>query len=110
MLSTLELTEYLLSKCNFKYVLTAKLNQGPLDRFFGKARQAACDNDHPDMPTFLQSYRMLSVYSLVKPPKYGNCEVIKEKLALDLPEFRNIFQKALPQLKAKLDGIIETGD
>ncbi|KAH7985071.1 hypothetical protein HPB49_026625 [Dermacentor silvarum] len=116
MLSTLALAEYLLSKCDYKYVLTAKFNQDPLERFFGKARQAACDNDHPDMPTFLQLYRMLSVYSLLKPPRFGNCEVIEENPALDLSEFRKIFQKAdndpshLEQLKAKLDGLVETGD
>lgn len=98
------------------YVLKAKFNQDPLERFFGKARQAACDNDHPDVPTFLQLYRTLSVYSLLKPPKFGSCEVIGEKSALDLPEFRKIFQKAgtdpshLEQLKAKLDGLIKTGD
>lgn len=68
------------------------------------------------MPTFPQLYRMHSVYSLLKPPRFGNCEVIEEKPALDLSEFRKIFQKAdndpshLEQLKAKLDGLVETGD
>ncbi|KAH7942567.1 hypothetical protein HPB49_025362 [Dermacentor silvarum] len=37
-------------------------------------RQAAAENDHPDMPTSLQLYRMLAVYSLRTPPKFGNCE------------------------------------
>ncbi|KAH6937580.1 hypothetical protein HPB50_001820 [Hyalomma asiaticum] len=93
MLSTLALTEYLLGKCDFKYVLTAKFNQDPLERYFGKTRQAACDNDHPDMPNFLQLYRMLSVYSLLKPPTFGNCALIEEKQALDLSEFRKNFSE-----------------
>jgi len=36
-------------------------------------RQTAGPNDHPATPTFLQLYRLLSVYSLVKAPKSGNC-------------------------------------
>ncbi|KAH7942060.1 hypothetical protein HPB49_020112 [Dermacentor silvarum] len=35
MLSMLEISEYLLNQCGFKYVLTGKLNQDPLERFFG---------------------------------------------------------------------------
>jgi len=38
-------------------------------------------NDHPTTPTFLQLYRMLSVYAVIKPPKTGNCTVFEgEKL------------------------------
>lgn len=29
--STLELSEYLLHKCNFRYILTNKMNQDPLE-------------------------------------------------------------------------------
>lgn len=28
---------------------------------------------------FLQLYRLLSVYSLIKPPKFGNCSIMEEK-------------------------------
>ncbi|KAH7966120.1 hypothetical protein HPB49_013897 [Dermacentor silvarum] len=117
MLSMLEISEYLLNQCGFKYVLTGKLNQDPLERFFGKARQAGCENDHPDMLTFLQVYRMLTVYSLLKPPKLGNCEVPEEKSVLDLSSFRTIFMKQdsgdsrrshLSELKTKLDRLVET--
>ncbi|KAL3181021.1 hypothetical protein MRX96_037082 [Rhipicephalus microplus] len=68
------------------------------------------------MPTFLQLHPILSVYSLLKPPRFGNCEVIEEKPGLDFSEFRKIFQRAyddpshFEQLKAKLDGLVETGD
>ncbi|KAH7986066.1 hypothetical protein HPB49_026133 [Dermacentor silvarum] len=113
-LSTLDLTEYLLTECGFKYVLTAKFNQDPLERFFGKVRQAAAENDHPDMPTFLQLYRMLAVYSLLKPPKFGNCEAREEAPVIDFAAFRATFKKNksdgsnIDMLKAKLDGLIET--
>ncbi|KAH9378510.1 hypothetical protein HPB48_016225 [Haemaphysalis longicornis] len=85
---------------------TAKCHQHPLKRFSGKTRQAACDNDHPHMPTFLQLYRMLSAYSLLAPPLFENREVIGEKPALGLSKFHKTFQKAdsdswhLEQLKA----------
>ncbi|KAH7938360.1 hypothetical protein HPB49_022800 [Dermacentor silvarum] len=38
--SVWELSIYLLKDCDFKYVLTAKMNQDPLERFFGIIRQA----------------------------------------------------------------------
>lgn len=95
LLSILALREYLLGRCDFKYALTAKFNHDPTERFFGKTKQAACDNDHQDMPTFLWLYRKLSVYSLLKPPRFGNSEVIEEKPALARPfqTLKNFFQK-----------------
>lgn len=41
-------------------------------------------NDHPSTPTFLQLYRMLSVYSLIKPPRSGNCTIFEGKYVLIL--------------------------
>lgn len=38
-------------------------------------RQADGPNDHPTGPTFLHLYRILSLYSVLKPPKYGNCTI-----------------------------------
>lgn len=73
-LSTLDLTEHLLTDCSFKYVLSAKFNQDPVERFLGKTQQAAGENNHPDMPTFLQLYRMVAMHSLLKPPKFNNFE------------------------------------
>ncbi|KAF0757596.1 Uncharacterized protein FWK35_00026515 [Aphis craccivora] len=36
-------------------------------------RQVSGPNDHPSNPTFLQLYQMFSMYSIIKPPKMGNC-------------------------------------
>jgi len=44
--------------------------------FFGTIRQAIGPNDHPSTPTFLQVYKMLSLYSVLKPPKTGNCKIL----------------------------------
>jgi len=46
-------------------------------KFFGIIRQTAGPSDHPSTPTFLQLYRMLSVYSIIKPPKSGNCSILE---------------------------------
>lgn len=78
--SVVELSNYLLTECGFDYVLTAKMNQDRLECFFGTIRQAGGQNEPPTLPTFLQLYRMLSIYTLLKPPKFGNCTVsVKEQ-------------------------------
>jgi len=99
--STIDIINYL-HGCGFDYVLTSKINQDCVEvsilhsnylfeinknyiinyfynfqKFFGIIRQVAGPNDHPSTPTFLQLYRMLSVYSLVKPPKTGNCTILE---------------------------------
>lgn len=45
-------------------------------QFFGVVRQCTGPNDHPSTPTFLQVYKMLSVYSILRPPKTGNCKIL----------------------------------
>jgi len=50
-----------------------------LKRFFGIIRQVSVPNDHQATPTFLQLYRMLTVSSLIKPSKSGNCTIDKGK-------------------------------
>ena len=67
-----------------------------LQRFFGTIRQAGCANGHPSFITFLQLYRMLSVYKLLKPPKFGNCTQMQENSnanhSLSFNDFKNIFE------------------
>ncbi|KAH9371407.1 hypothetical protein HPB48_022273 [Haemaphysalis longicornis] len=77
--STIALCEYLLSSCGFRYVLTSKMNQDPIECFFGTVRRSGCQNDHPTMPTFLQVYHLLSVYKLIRPPKFGNCQLTERR-------------------------------
>ncbi|KAH6947068.1 hypothetical protein HPB50_016987 [Hyalomma asiaticum] len=113
-MSALGLSNYLLNECGFRYVLTGKMNQDVLERFFGIIRQAGGQNDHPTMPTFLQLYNMLSIYSLIKPPKFGNCqtEVGQEAPCLTLSDLTSAFkdeshkETKLQELRKKLDGYI----
>lgn len=51
-----------------------------LQTFFGIIRQVVGPNDHPSCPSFLQLYRRLSVFSLIKPLKSGNCMIFECKL------------------------------
>lgn len=78
-------------------------------------RQACGSNDHPTLIGFLQMYRMLSTYSLLKPPKYGNCIADKEYTSdIKYQDFKNIFeidenfsQKHIHTLQEKLQESIE---
>lgn len=71
-------------------------------------------NDHPSTPTFLQVYKLLSVYAILKPPKYGNCTLEKDVLnrnLIKISEIKNIYTNlepsALEKLQKKLDGFIQ---
>lgn len=44
----------------------------PLQRFFGMMRGACDFNNHPDSVLFAQVFRLMSTYSLVKPPRRCN--------------------------------------
>jgi len=77
-------------------------------KFFGTIRAAGGQNDHPAMPNFQHIYKMLSVYSILKPPKSGNCTVIEHnKNLISLEELKNIFNKpkvtAIDLIKEKLN-------
>ncbi|KMQ90093.1 tigger transposable element-derived protein 7-like protein [Lasius niger] len=90
-------------------------------KFFGTIRQAAGCNDHPNSPTFLQLYKLLSVYSIIKPPKFGNCTVSEQpspQLLLSLQDLKTAYgQKSEAksvkygcEIRAKLDEILQHDD
>ncbi|XP_050065762.1 uncharacterized protein LOC126554770 [Aphis gossypii] len=101
------------------YVLTAKLNQDCLEKFFGIIRQVAGPNDHPSTPTFLQLYRMLSVYSLIKPPKTGNCTIFEDNIPIiTVTDLKDIINdptntsdriNKIEKLKEKINHIVDKG-
>lgn len=78
-------------------------------------RQSAGPNDHPTTPTFLHLYKILSVYSVLKPPKQGNCTITEADVPkVSLADLRDIFENKtserfnkIEKLKAKLDSLIE---
>lgn len=100
--ATLEILEFLTKENNFKYLMTSRLNQDPLEvctnslsliivmfkifvhvrysnrnkfffqRFFSLARGACGSNDHPDSILFGQMFLLLGTYSLIKPIRGSN--------------------------------------
>ncbi|XP_033212126.1 uncharacterized protein LOC117169731 [Belonocnema kinseyi] len=84
-------------------------------KFFGTVRQAAGSNEHTTCPTFLELYRLLSVYSALKPPAHGNCTVTEEKFefVITVADIKNLYKKTeskstktLRVLKSILDKIM----
>ncbi|XP_046601025.1 uncharacterized protein LOC124295363 [Neodiprion lecontei] len=109
---------YLSENLDFQYFLTGKINQDNLEKFFGTIRQAAGSNEHPNSPTFLQLYKLLSVYSTLKPPKFGNCTVSDQhspKILISLNDLKTAYgQKSegelseyRQQVQVKLNDILE---
>ncbi|XP_050064406.1 uncharacterized protein LOC126553303 [Aphis gossypii] len=100
-------------------ILGNKTNQDCLEKFFGTIRQVAGSNDHPTTPTFLQLYRMLSVYSIIKPPKSGNCCILEENIpVITITDLKTILndkndvnerEVKINNLKQKIDYIVEEG-
>lgn len=72
--STISLLDYLTKHAGFQYLLTAKLNQEPVENAFGVVRQCSGCNDHPTPQQFLVSVNCLSFCNLVRSPDRGNAQ------------------------------------
>nr|XP_037276033.1 uncharacterized protein LOC119168745 [Rhipicephalus microplus] len=72
--STLELLDYLTENVGFKYLMTAKTSQDPLENLFGIIRQSSGSNDHPTPTQFLITVNCMSFYGLVKGVSQRNCK------------------------------------
>lgn len=79
------------------------------------ARQATGPNDHPNCPIFLQVYKLLSVYSIIKPPKSGNCTILDSTTPkLSIKDIKDVFsnndtserQLKIDHLKKRLDTLV----
>ncbi|XP_075751693.1 uncharacterized protein LOC142817793 isoform X2 [Rhipicephalus microplus] len=69
--SVRDLITDLLSK-GARYVLTGKLNEDPLEKFFGVTRSYGGDEDHPTLISFAHIYRLLSLYTPISTCVTGN--------------------------------------
>lgn len=83
-----------------------------LQHFFGEIRGACGANDHPDPIQFIQLYRLLSVYSLVSPPRGSNVSgaaMLSTLLSLeDLVQKEN--KKRKIELQRKFDEMLDNGE
>lgn len=85
-------------------------------RFFGTIRQSLGPNDHPSAIGFIQIYKLLAVFGILKPPMYGNC-VARDDSPLEplikISDIRDIYSRGenaitlLSELKDRLNGLIE---
>ncbi|KAF0753258.1 Uncharacterized protein FWK35_00019074, partial [Aphis craccivora] len=101
--SVINLSKHLLEECEFKYVLTSKMNQDPLEQFFGMSRQATGPNNHPNCRNILT------------PPKSGNCTILDyTQPKLSMKDIKEVFSKndtsesqlKVDCLKKRLDALV----
>ena len=93
--------------CSFPFV----------QRFFGTIRLAGGTNDHPCTPTFLQIYKILAAFSILKPPKLGNCSTFDgnpPQPLITISKLKELHQSnsksAIQEIREKLKAIIDCED
>lgn len=70
------------------------------------ARQVSGPNDHPCSTTFLQVYKTLSVYSILKPPKTGNCMILDDTTPkITINDLKTVFNDNTAERTAKLKSL-----
>lgn len=72
--SVLLLLTYLTKNFSYKYLMTSKLSQDPVENLFGIARQSSGCNTHPTSQQFLITVSCLSFYGLARSVANGNAE------------------------------------
>ena len=78
-------------------------------RFFEMMRESCDANDHPDSNLFIQMYRLISTYSLVKPPRSSNFSSTEIfDLLLSIEDIEDAEQRK-EQWEAQWDTILDTG-
>ncbi|KAK3915288.1 Transposable element P transposase, partial [Frankliniella fusca] len=110
--SALEVSLYMIRNFDYQYFMTRRLNQDPLEHFFGEIRQGCGAHGHPDPWQFIQVYRLMSHKNLVKPPRGSNVtgeEMLSALLTMpDLKSQENMRRQI--ELEKKIDEAIDTGE
>ncbi|KAF0713350.1 Uncharacterized protein FWK35_00025915, partial [Aphis craccivora] len=79
--------------------------------FFGIVRRACGSNQHPDPKQFVQIYRLISSYSLIKPPSGSNVsggDILKILIDIKPTNEEDIQKKA--DLEIILDNLLDNGE
>ncbi|XP_024876439.1 uncharacterized protein LOC112457536, partial [Temnothorax curvispinosus] len=78
-------------------------------RFFGMMRNSCGSNEHPDSTLFVQMYRLVSTYSLVKPPKGSNISGADTvNVLLSIKDLNDVNERR-DQWDAQIDTILDRG-
>ncbi|OXU16304.1 hypothetical protein TSAR_006395 [Trichomalopsis sarcophagae] len=105
----LEICNFLVYECGFNYLMMSRLNQDNLERFFGMMRHCCGSNDHPDSALFIQMYKLISTYSLIKPPKGSNvCSGEIVDVLLKIKDIKDEDDRR-KQWDAQIDTILDKG-
>lgn len=69
-------------------------------------QQFSGPNDHLCSATFLQIYNMLCAYSIIKPPKTGNCKILDiDTPKISISELKNVFYNTTTERFVKLNNL-----
>ena len=79
MKSLIGFQKYLFSLPGVKFFLTAKLNQDPLEKFFGLQRQRGAVNENPNVKDFLANTLALRVINTICGNIRGNVRGTNKK-------------------------------
>lgn len=96
--STKSILDYITGKFGYKYLLTSRTSQDPLENIFGILQQMTGSNDHPTPTQFLLSANCLSFCGLAKAPGNGNVSRTVIMSLLDKKENPKAAQSKLDQL------------
>ena len=91
--SFVELVPILLKLPGVKSVLSGKLNQDPIEKFFGCIRQSGRVNDNPTVAEALKSTQNAIRFSAIT----GNCRGTEKRKAVELEDI----DKKLPKRKRR---------
>lgn len=72
--SVLSLLGYLSRSVGFKYLMTSRLSQDPVEHLFGIVLQSSGCNSHPTPQQFVVTVNCLSFSNLAHSVSKGNCE------------------------------------
>lgn len=78
------------SNHGFKFLLTRRLNQDPLENFFGVIRQAGGFNANPTPFQFQNAYRKACFNNLLQPSRTGNCFADGDRLLATLCKLNTV--------------------
>ncbi|KAH7950369.1 hypothetical protein HPB49_023146 [Dermacentor silvarum] len=106
LLSTLDIIEYLFGQ-GAHYILTAKLNQDPLERHFGLVRSFGGDESHPTVVNFTQIFRLLSLCTPIKTALRGSVEGAPSAVLVGVQDTLRRTKEDGSLNKAKLRDLIE---
>ena len=97
--ATVKLVEYLLDKKGFSYVLTGKFQSDPIERQFGRYRQASGGNYFISTRQVLESEKLIRVKNIVKFNKLSMKAIQRVITPVTLPDVAELFIQELPTLK-----------